>query len=69
MGFENSAASTKWAPKTYESLNLFYHPEPDFLYIGSMEMQKLKPYSHGEPLHDPEQKRPVVRISRARSRN
>ena len=44
----------KWAPKTYES-NLSTIQNLIIPYIGSMEMQKLKPYHIGEPLHDPEQ--------------
>ena len=44
----------KWAPKTYES-NLSTIQNLIIPYIGSMEMQKLKPLPHGKPLHDPEQ--------------
>ena len=44
----------KWAPKTYES-NLSTIQNLIIPYIGSMEMQKLKPLSHGKPVYDPEQ--------------
>ena len=44
----------KWAPKTYES-NLSTIQNLIIPYIGSMEMQKLKPYHMENLYNDPEQ--------------
>ncbi len=42
----------KWAPKTYQS-NLALIQNLIIPYIGSMEMQKLKPYHMENPIRRP----------------
>ena len=57
----------KWAPKTYES-NLSTIQNLIIPYIGSMEMQKLKPY-HMENLYTTLSKTPCGSYIGERSRN